>query len=101
MDLNERVSNAELDSYELSKLFTTVSHRAHEFEILQNELAGFRKTIADLTVELQELKKQLDVVHSVLPGVARKEEIIRITEKIDAQPFELFATRKDIQLRQK
>ena len=94
MDVRTRLANTEQQSHELHRQFSHLDHRIREFIELQSALGDLHQTLSTLTSELSVLRAELDVLHRVLPSVARKEELERLEKKIDAVPFELFATSK-------
>ena len=96
MDVDARLASAEQKSHELYRSFSQLEHRVREFVELQETLKDFHSQIAELTETLQQLKHSLELVHQVLPSIARKEELDRFRKKLDTIPFELLANHKDL-----
>jgi len=96
MELGHRIDSADAQTFELHKAFSDIEHRIREFTVLQESFVDLHKHIAELTAELSGLQHEIAAIQTSLPGLARKEELQRFTEKLDAIPFEQMASKKDI-----
>jgi hypothetical protein len=94
MDIRSRLANAEEQSHELHRSFSHLDHKIREFIELQHSLGDLHAALDGLQVEIQSVRQELSSVHQLLPSVARKEELARISKKLDSIPFEQFAQRK-------
>jgi hypothetical protein len=95
MEVRTRLANAEQQSHELHRTFSHLEHRIREFIEVQGTLGEMHRQLKEIGLLLGELRSELETVQRVLPSIARKEELERFEKKLDAMPFEFFATKKD------
>jgi hypothetical protein len=96
MDTAMRLKNADEQSRELLRTFTALDHRIATCVALQADIHALQATLATVRTELEHSKRVLQQIQAALPTVARKEEFERVSQKVNAIPFESLATQRDI-----
>lgn len=96
MELPSRIKSAEDQSFELHNVFSKLEHRTREFMEVQKLLTELHASTAALQHELATVKSDINAIQAALPSLARKEELSRFKEKIEAMPFETMIKRKDL-----
>lgn len=96
MDMHARLQNLDQQSHELFKSFLELEHRLRDFEELRAALLSMHTQMSQLQSELVHIKADTHAMQVRLPTIARREELDRLTRKLDATPFELYATKRDL-----
>lgn len=94
MDFVARVHSLEQQSRELSAVYEGLIHRTKRLREDLNELTALRKELAVARFLITTREAHLTRLKTALPRIARKEELERFSKRVDAMPFELFATSK-------
>ena len=92
MDFAARVHSLQQQSRELSASYEGILHRTRRLREETNDLTTLRAEIAKTKKQLLVREAHLSRLKIALPHVARKEELERFTKRVNAMPFEHFAS---------
>jgi predicted nucleic acid-binding Zn-ribbon protein len=96
MQFQSRIGNAQEQAHELTELYGQLERRIASFIEVQQNLTALRGQMGELQNELQAVRTEVEQLQNALPGIARKEEVEQLGKRLDAMPFEKFATKRDL-----